>query len=192
MLQGILNLTSSYQSENEDLGSVNSSMSLLMVRLLAGKLSEGWQFLQDSYFRKPTIAITVEPKLQKDSEEALKKLKQYFSRDNQIHKIRNHFAFHYSNQNAAKVVEELGNREYWEVVMKDGQIPVFVTAEEIVSKVMYDEVDSDPDKAMENLIKEVFDITQSFKLFCDGCLANMVDTSVSHDLYAEEVNEIEK
>lgn len=188
MLQSILNLSSSYVPKNENLDTVNASMSLLMVRLLAGKLSEGWQFLQTAYFPK-NIALSIEPKLQSDSKDALQNLKQYFKGKNLIHKIRNNFAFHYSNENDAKVVNELDNLEQWQILFKNGEIPFFVTAEEIISQIMYEEVDSDPEKALEKFFIEVFDVTQNFKLFCDGCLANMVDNSVSHSLYTKEIDD---
>jgi hypothetical protein len=187
MLQSILNLSSSYDPKNDYLSVINGSMSQLTVRLLAGKLSEGWQYLQSSYF--PTkIALNIEPNLQPDSIAALNKLKKYFKGKNLIHKIRNNFAFHYSTKNNSKVINKLDNAEDWQVVFRDQQIPFFISAEQIISETMYEEVNSDPDKALEEFFKEVFDVTQDFKLFCDGCLANMVDNTVPHPLYTTEID----
>lgn len=188
MLQSILNLSTSYVPKNESLDATNAAMSLLTIRLLAGKLSEGWQFLQSSYF--PTrIALTIEPKLEPDSLGALQKLKRYFKGRNLIHSVRNQFAFHYSTENSSKIIDKLDNKlKDWEIVLRDRQIPFFISAEQIISEIMYEEINADPNIALEEFFKETFDVAQNFKLFCDGCLANMVDNTTPHPLHTDEID----
>lgn len=189
MIQGVLNLSTSFTHENEFLSSTNSSMSLLVVRLLAGKLNEGWVFLEKAYYGK-RISQNIQSKLQPDSITALSYLKQYFKRNqNSIHKVRNNFAFHYSVENHSEILSKLDNLDNLDIFITEKEIPFFIFAEQIISEIMYEEMNnSNPEQALENFIEETFRVAQKFKLFCDGCLANMIDNSQPHPTKTIEID----
>ena len=73
---------------------------LFLIRLLSGKLFEGWELFQKRFFGTG-LSNVYENKFDLMPKQNLAKLKQYFSKSNPIHQIRNSFAFHYANSNDA-------------------------------------------------------------------------------------------
>src|SRR5437763_1285387 len=63
-------------SGNDILSTVNVSQGLIFIRLLAGKLWEGWELLRPAYFATK-LSQSIEPDLSEETKAALAELKDY-------------------------------------------------------------------------------------------------------------------
>lgn len=88
--------SSDLSSDREAVVHGQLATSLFFKRLLAGKLREGWEILQQHYFGDKSIAAVFARHATEHQKESLASLKQYFGRSNLLHDVRNGFAFHYS------------------------------------------------------------------------------------------------
>ena len=73
-----------------------NSQSLLITRLLAGKLHESWELLKRIFF-SARISQQYEQSLSPSAKDGLNKLKKYYGKQNLITQIRNEYSFLYSN-----------------------------------------------------------------------------------------------
>lgn len=64
--------------------------------MLASKIYEGWNIINDSYFRSK-LSQKINKKLSKEASDSLTEIKKYFSRKNNLNIIRNKMGFHYDN-----------------------------------------------------------------------------------------------
>lgn len=102
MLNKMLLLASHHEPDQKVEKDAKSSMSLLIGTLFAGKLYEGWVFVQSAYhnsrlseeYEGPCALESREWKLPKTAREARKELKSFFGRDNILETVRNRTAFH--------------------------------------------------------------------------------------------------
>lgn len=84
-------------SEPAAVSKAQISLALIFLRLLAGKLKEGYLLLERYYLcGKPPLASTYESLLPSDMQDNLKALKRYFCKKNAIDTIRSNYGFHYS------------------------------------------------------------------------------------------------
>ena len=143
---------------------------LLLVRLLAGKLNEAWEFFQRSFFGAG-LSKRYEPQLDDMAESALGLLKRYFGSRNHVHVIRNDFAFHYSPQEISAVLPKVEDR--LPVYLEREVVPnnLFYSSEMLLAQALLeaimDENDTDP---YDSLVKELFDVSAWFAQASDGLL----------------------
>ena len=81
------------------IGKANAMQSFVLVRVLCGKLDEGWAMLHKAYFRTK-VSQAYEDKLDQEAKESLASLKSYFSKSNDISRVRDEFAFHFDKKHA--------------------------------------------------------------------------------------------
>jgi len=93
-----------YNSENEVEVQGQISINFFYLKILAGKLSEGWQLIQKYYNGNKSIACDFNANGSDKGLVLLKELKQYFSKSNPIHDIRNSLSFHYSPDDLIKEI----------------------------------------------------------------------------------------
>jgi hypothetical protein len=171
---------------------VNVSVSLIIERLLAGKLCEGWALLRRAYI-DTSVKLSIEKNLSDETREAFGNLEEYFSkRDNIINKIRNRFAFHYDPQKVKEELSSLKETDKLEVCVAERSSNMFYSmSETIANSAMLDSVQSgDYDAAAGRLAKEILDISRQFITFCDGCLTHMSEKylgSSAEELHIEKV-----
>lgn len=83
-------------SENETINNGQVAMSLMLIKLLSGKLKEGYKLLKKKFFGTK-ISRDYAQSLSDECKETLAQLKRYFDNSNNaIHIVRNNYAFHYS------------------------------------------------------------------------------------------------
>ncbi len=87
--------SSDFGSENEAVSKGQVALSLLLTKVLAGKLKEGWLLLTHHFFGT-SISKEYEASLSRKAKQALAELKRYFGKRNTIDIIRSNYAFHYS------------------------------------------------------------------------------------------------
>jgi hypothetical protein len=88
-------LYSEKPEESSILRDARSTWSLIILRLLAGKLWESWSAVK-KYYHQPAVGNSPWLKDNEAIAEPLGKIKRYFSHKNVINTIRNDFGFHYS------------------------------------------------------------------------------------------------
>jgi hypothetical protein len=86
-----------------------NSQSLLLSRILTGKLLEGWELLRVGFFGT-RVSSTYHERLDDPGRAALSRLKTYFNGPNAIRSIRVGHAFHY-DFNAFKIAWESADRD---------------------------------------------------------------------------------
>jgi hypothetical protein len=82
-------------SENEAVGDGQTALCFMLIKLLSGKLKEGYNLLIKKFFGTK-LSHEYEQFLPDECEETLARLKQYFSKSNAINHVRNNYAFHYT------------------------------------------------------------------------------------------------
>lgn len=164
ILHKILHFSSNHTPENEILSKAQSAQTLFLTKLLTGKLFECWEFLSQKYFNgAPSISSAYEGLLNQEGKEALSKLKQYFRRardNNPIHKIRNTYAFHYSQgtNEIDQQIQKLSDSEKLELYFAPGEGNCLYYMSQVLSNLaLLHSVDSsDMGKAMWTWLQDIY------------------------------------
>lgn len=86
------------------------AQALFLLRLLSGKLSEGYLLFRKSYWGAG-VSQTYSELLDSRATTALQEIGRYFSRANPLRSVRNDFAFHYSPAASNEALESLPAEE---------------------------------------------------------------------------------
>ena len=152
------------------------SMMLLLIQILAGKLYEFWGIFQKQFF-KTKLSDDLEPLLSGEPADALLKLKRYFNKSpNSVKIIRNKFAFHYSPQEVSASLP--GVDDQLELYTDDQNVPnnLFYFAEVILAHEIASALgQTDPHKALEGLVEELFDLSLCFSQTSDGLMDQILE-----------------
>ncbi|MDT5121899.1 MAG: hypothetical protein QOC96_1381 [Acidobacteriota bacterium] len=175
MLHKLLWWNNNNPTDHSVLESTNVAQGFMLVRIIAGKLWEGWDLVQKSYF-KSKVSLLVDPKLPLRSKKALNELKSYFGKANIIAMIRNQFAFHYSPQHIRDQLTQVEDTDQLEIYMAPLNVNIFYQFSEIIANsAMLNAVDeADYMIALRKLFDEVLGVAVQFTNFCDGCLEYMI------------------
>ncbi len=156
---------------------------LFMVRLLAGKLNEGWQALQRSFFGT-AIAREYEGLIEEPHRSDLQQLKRYFGRENSIHRVRNDFSFHYSVDDVARCVDlpaELRD-ELVIYLGKEHENSLYSLGELICNLALFQAVAvDDPQRAVITLLNDVWEVRRLFLSVISGCMWVFVSRHLGKD-----------
>jgi hypothetical protein len=171
-------------TDGDVLSDVNVFQELIIIRLLAGKLLEGWDLVERAYIATK-VSDSIEHKLDRKTTTALKELKDYFEfgqknkkKKNNISMIRNRFAFHYDPSLIRKQLLQVEETDKLTIYLAPKTVNCFYQfSEAIADTAMLNEVKrGDAREATAKLAKEVIDITLKFLAFSDGCLDYMTKT----------------
>lgn len=184
-----LSTTFSNADKNLDLDAVNASQSLLISRLTAGKLWEGWELLK-SFFnidsKKPKYPISIDADLSAEGKAAFDELKTYFNRGGLFDVLRNQFAFHYMAGNLKKQFPDIKDIDKLRILVTEKDEPFSIFAEEIMLKTILNKIDkTDPEKAFEKLIEDTMRVTHAFRFFCAECSIVMIQKYKLNSLKTE-------
>ncbi len=148
------------------------AFSLFALRLLAGKLNEGWRLLHQSFFGGQGLSKIYEPLLPPDSLDALKSLKSHFNNRSLLEDLRNNFAFHYSPTKLDEALSCYGTQEDLDIFLGEGFAnSLYYTSEVLMNLAMADAIgEQDPEKGFERIVQEVVEVSGWFLKFLDGCL----------------------
>ncbi len=154
----------------------NGVQAQIYARLLAGKLLEAWSALGPSFFGAK-ISECLESKLPSQSQVALKEIKAYFSRPNNIFKVRNSFAFHYSIEQFEANWEEPASHQAFEFIL-GGTVGnnIALASELVVNSALLNSINpSDQSQALQAFLDEVQSIAESFTLFLEGAIVTILE-----------------
>ena len=165
---------------------------LFFSKLLAGKLSEAWLLLGRDFFGA-RLSKDYEPRLTPEGKDSLDKLKRYFSDQNLIHQIRNNFAFHYTSpEDIEKQLDsdQIPSEEVFELLIAaEHGNSLYSMSDVILNYSLLNSVHPDPWKAMDIILREVFDVTKQFLEFLGDCLVIIADQYLTLDSETLDIGE---
>jgi len=165
------------RTDGDVVSDVNVFQELIIIRLLAGKLCEGRQLLNNKAYSKVLESLRTE--INSTTRTTLEELEAYFdNKKNLIEKIRNRFAFHYDPSLIGKQLSSVEETDHLAIYLAPKTVNCFYQfSEAIADSAMLNAVKGgDYREATRRLGKEVIDITVKFIGFCDGCLGHMMET----------------
>jgi len=87
------------------------SQAQFFIRILAGKLNEGWEMIRKDFF-KTQLSREYENLLSQKGKESLSELKVYFKdKNNLVRLIRDKFAFHYDKEKIKEEIDKIPQEE---------------------------------------------------------------------------------
>lgn len=178
ILEKLLYLSTTFAHSNRNIDAINASQSLLISKLTAGKLWEGWELLH-SFFtlgsKAPKYPIGAQV-LSEPTRDALNELKNHFAERGVINVLRNQFAFHYMAGNLKKNPPMATNDGPLEIVVTEKNEPFSIFSEGLILNVILSKIDkNDPEKAFEKMVGDVMKAAHAFAHFCNECLLSFSD-----------------
>ena len=175
-------------SENEVIVSAENSQMIFVLRILAGKLFESWDFLEKAFFTTK-LSIVYESLLDSKGKKSLQKLKQYFGRSHPLSKVRNKFAFHYIQgiQELINTLQTFHESDPMEIYIaeENGNCYYSMTQQLLNESLVQSFNGSDIKEKIESLFDEIFSNANYFvELF--GSLI-VVITERHLDFHCEEI-----
>lgn len=153
------------------------TMLTFLLRILAGKLFEGWRLLETTFLKRE-LAKTYFPLLDERVSRHLKHLKVYFGSKNATEVIRNQFGFHYS---ANKLAENLPDTDDPLLLYMDGEAApntLFFFSEVVLLEALSKALEEEGlERSLVNLVSEFFEIAVSFSQVADGIMDAMIEQS---------------
>ena len=161
------------------------SLMFFLIRLLAGKLYEGWVLLSKHYFNSK-LSKDYHKIINETASTAIKSLKKYFGPKNASKIIRNNFSYHYSPDEVSKYLRDF-----------DGDLLAFLH-EETAPNSLFDFAESTLLQALLNLLSEngietsikglsneFIDVSLWFSQASDGIMASIIDKNKGKLLVSE-------
>lgn len=172
MLQKLMYFSANTKTANNVVRAAQNSQALSLVRIQAGKLSEGWQMLQKDFFGTK-VSQVYEKEFTDVGKDNLEKLKRYFSKKNLISTIRNEYSFHYpSSDQIIKLIDEAPDSEIFKVFMAEehGNCHYSISNVLLNFAILKTTGISNTQKAMGRFLQDVIQVTRWFGDFLGDCL----------------------
>lgn len=151
---------------------------LIYITLQAGKLLEGWKYIKNDFFGCKSSKTYID---QLDSEEknCLSFLKNYFHKTNNIFKIRNRFAFHYSKESSDAILNQIAkadDSEQFDVYFSEDHYNCFYQLSYILRRnSIFDLFNpNDREQAIQVLVDETEKVTKHFLDFIGGVIMKIL------------------
>jgi len=160
----------------------------MLRKLLAGKLYEGNKLLRQRFYGS-SVSRDYVPLLSKEAREALSKIKNYFDRDNLIHKVRKNYAFHYSPDELAAVLPSV-SEDLDVYIDSAGRIlnNLYYFAEVLANTAMLSGIDHDIQAAFRKFWKDVILVAEWFAIVSNGLIVQFLKNHFLWDGAATEIS----
>ena len=140
VLSKLFHFSAKAKSETPILQEAENAQSMVIGRVLTGKIYECWKLMQSAFFGSG-LSKKYEPQFDPEASAALKALKQCFGRENLIEKVRNGHAFHYSPEQIDAGYRTLVDGDPLEVYLaKANANTVYTFADTIAGRAMLEEI----------------------------------------------------
>ena len=158
-------------------GLANGTQAMIYARVLAGKLCEAWQVLGAAFFGTK-LAQRVESRLHPIAQEALRKIKKYFSKKrNAISRVRNSFAFHYSVDEFTANWEQAADQLSFELIV-GGTVGnnLHLASELVANTALLNKINpNDREDALRTFFNEVQSVASNFTNFLEGTVVVILE-----------------
>jgi len=156
------------EESNEIVRRAQNAQALLMVRLTAGYLWEGWRLLQTNYFGS-CLSKDYDRDLSDDAKKCLDDIKRYFSRKCNVKTIRDKFAFHLlqkSPEEISELIEEDHTGQYSLYFSVYAGLCFYELPDTLINNTVLSLVKGDtPFERLKNLEKEVSEVVEKYLHF---------------------------
>jgi hypothetical protein len=171
LLKCVIYSSNEIGSEGEVERTGRRAQSLFFMRILAGKLNEGWDMLQKSYFGA-TLSKKYEKHLSEEAGKGIEYIKHYFSRNNLLFLIRNSWAFHYDRQKVEEEIDRIRENDVLTMILSEGRgNSLHAFSDNIVISSILNAINkSGLQQAMDTLYGEILKVGHSFQDFGYGCV----------------------
>jgi len=95
--------THDFSSDNEAIGDGQTAICLMMIKLMSGKLKEGYNLITKKFFGTK-LSLAYDEFLPNECKGILKELNRYFNKHNAVDHVRNNYAFHYTPENLSLAI----------------------------------------------------------------------------------------
>lgn len=154
------------------------SQQMLFVKIFASKLFEAWKSIKSRYYQpgdagQESLSKIYYKLLEPESREALKKLGQYFGRENKIKTLRNKSGFHYDMNDLQSTLEAMPDNSEFTIYLADsGFNCLYFLSEAAIGYAMLDAKDMESFKvAFEELFDEIIEVQGWIMAFLDDYIA---------------------
>ncbi len=149
------------------------SQAHFFIRILAGKLYEGWEMLRKDVL-KTQLSREYENLFSQKGKESLSELIVYFNDENNLVRlIRNKFAFHYDKEKIKEEIDKIPQEELLEMYISENRVNyLYSISDTIVNWAILNSIDSsNSQRAMDILIGEIaIKVSGWFREFCGDCV----------------------
>ncbi len=170
-------LCSQSVQSNDWVSKANAMQSLVLVRVLCGKLDEAWAMLQKAYFRTK-VSQTYDGTLDQEAQQALDALKSYFSKSNDISRVRDEFAFHFDKKHAlAEVPDDATDEDMSMYLPHNGRVgnSLFYFADFLMNRSLMDAINAKaPAMSLESLLRELRSAVVDLNKFLLGLMYSVI------------------
>jgi hypothetical protein len=158
---------------------------LFSTFITAGKLYEGWMILHRVYFGQSGVSNSIESHISDKGKECLDTIKRYFSKQNHLERIRNKFAFHSDSDEIKSQYNEFPDDEQFEIYWSEYTTNCFSTTYFDVLKAILSGIDTDEEVAINELLKNIREITLNFKEFIGEVVQFYVEKYLGKEQFVE-------
>ncbi len=155
---------------HELLKKAHTTQAIAIAKVLAGKLSEAWIFIEKAFFAS-SLSKDWEARLQDDASAALDHMKKYFGHQNLVVNIRNNFAFHYSVDDISSGFALPPVEEGWLIVLSESNAnSLYYAAELVANYALLESIrPGNHQAAIEAMIDEIIHVARWLVEFAGGC-----------------------
>jgi hypothetical protein len=155
-----------FSSNNDAVVQGQISLNFFYLKILAGKLHEGWQLLQKYYFTNKVLSTDFSANGSKEAVDLLKSLGKYFGRTNLISEIRNNLSFHYSPDDLDNQLENLPEDLELYIAKENDANTLYYFAEALANRGVLAKLNYDDNfNPFEAIYSELITIAKKFNKF---------------------------
>ena len=180
---------STKKTDNEVERKAQNSQALSILKILAGKLYEGWGVV-DYYYRQRCLSRKYGKSLDPKAKKCYKELKGYFrNSDNLVKWVRHKFASHYDREEVKEQVAQSPDDRVFEWYISDYHGNCLYHMSYMISlTAIANFIDiKDPGKAMDIFLNDILETSKNFQFFVGHCMLAIAQKYLERDFENVEI-----
>jgi hypothetical protein len=171
ILQKLIIMCYKLPAKNKANERAHLSQVLTIVKILVGKVWEGWELIRKAFFAT-RLSREYDSLLSPEAREALKNLKRYFDSNNLVKNVRNEFSFHYNFDKIKSGFSAVPDNEELDIYLAETTgNSLFYASEVAINFSMLDMIDScNHQHSFDKLFNETIKIVSWLVDFAVGCM----------------------
>ncbi len=190
--QKLLLWSSDFTGVSEVIAQGRISLSMMLLRTLAGKLNEAHEVIRKN-FHSPGVSSHYYNNLSDEGSEALDEVKRYFGKKNLVNAVRKRHAFHYSPDQIDAGLRELPDALEFYLEGTGSANNLFYFAEVLASRSLLLEASSegeDPAAAFRTVVQEVLRVAHLVDDFVQAFMVHFTER-YQGEIFAENARAVE-
>ncbi len=155
--------TNDFNSDVDAVVKGQISFNFFHLKILAGKLHEGWQLLTKHYFSNKDLSLEFNSEGSDEAKALLSDLGKYFGRKNTISEIRNNLSFHYSPEELVNQLEQMPDELEMYIAKENDANTLYYFAEALANRGVLSKIQNqDGTNPIEAINNELVDVAKKF------------------------------